>query len=53
MELVDAELVIGLLQRFPGYTYSALMEEDVELLRLVNIVDAGSNDQREVTGSDG
>lgn len=45
--------MISLLQRFPGYTYSTLMEEDTELLRLLNIVDAGSNDQEEVTGSDG
>lgn len=44
--------MIGLLQRFPGYTYSTLMEEDTELLRLLNIVDAGSNEE-EVTGSDG
>lgn len=45
--------MISLLQRFPGYTYSTLMEEDTELLRLVNIVDAGSNNEREETGSDG
>lgn len=44
--------MISLLQRFPGYTYSTLMEEDTELLRLVNIVDSGTN-QKEVTGSDG
>ncbi len=52
MELLDAELMIGLLQRFPGYTLTTLLEEDTELLRLVNIVDSGSK-EREVTGSDG
>jgi hypothetical protein len=44
--------VVNLLQRFPGYTLSTLMEEDVELLRLVNIVADGTA-QKEVTGSDG
>jgi hypothetical protein len=29
--------VIGLLERFPGYTYETLMDTDPELLRLVRI----------------
>lgn len=41
--------MINLLQRFPGYTLSSLMEEDVELMRLVNIVAAGTKEQ-EVAG---
>jgi hypothetical protein len=30
-------MVLGLLERFGGYTLSSLMEEDVELLRLCAI----------------
>lgn len=40
--------MLNLLQRFPGYTLSSLMEEDVELLRLVNIVAAGTKEQEAV-----
>jgi hypothetical protein len=29
--------VCGLLERFGGYTYATLMDEDTELLRLVQI----------------
>ena len=30
-------MVLGILQRYPGYTYSSLMEEDPELIRLMAI----------------
>lgn len=46
-ELVHAELVCSVLERFGGYTYSSLMTEDPELLRLLHIERLGS--RREVT----
>lgn len=36
--------MIGLLQRFPGYTLSSLRAEDGELLRLIEIVEMGRVD---------
>jgi len=32
-------MVVNLLERFGGYTYSSLLAEDSELLRLVGMVD--------------
>jgi len=40
--------VLGLLDRFSGYTYSSLMEEDAELIRLVAIQAMGT--KREEAG---
>lgn len=37
--------MISLLRQFPGYTLSTLLEEDVELLRLLNIVAAGTKEE--------
>lgn len=34
--------MLGLLQRFPGYTLSSLMDEDSELIRLVAIQARGT-----------
>jgi hypothetical protein len=38
---------VNLLERFGGYTYSSLMKEDAEFLRLVKMVD----EEREAMGS--
>jgi hypothetical protein len=45
--LTKAELVLGILERFSGYTYTTLMEEDPELLRLVQIEQLGSRERRD------
>jgi hypothetical protein len=42
--------VLGLLQRFPGYTFSSLMEEDSELIRLVAIHAMGTKQEGEDDG---
>lgn len=39
-------MIVNLLERFGGYTFSTLMEEDVELVRMCAIVAEGA--QREV-----
>jgi len=38
---------VNLLERFGGYTYSSLMKENAEFLRLVKMVD----EEREVMGN--
>lgn len=43
-ELERAELIDGILQRYGGYTYSTLMEEDAEVLRVVAIAAMGAQD---------
>jgi hypothetical protein len=43
-ELAQAELILGILERFPGYTLSTLYEEDAELLRLLKIEEMGRRD---------
>jgi hypothetical protein len=40
-------MVCGLLERFGGYTYETLMEDDVGLLRLVKIEAFGRPDDPE------
>lgn len=35
----------GLLQRFPAYTYTTLMQEDVRFLRLLTIQRLGTPDE--------
>jgi hypothetical protein len=37
-------LILGLLQRFPGYTLRTLRQEDAELLQLVRIEQLGRRD---------
>ena len=32
--------MLAVLQRFPAYTYSSLMDEDAELIRVLNSVSA-------------
>ena len=44
--LADAELIVNLLERFGGYTYSSLMQEDARFLRIVRMADT----VREVEG---
>lgn len=34
-------MLLGLLERFPGYTLTSLMEESTELIRLVRIAEFG------------
>lgn len=51
-ELQDAETVLSLLERFPGYTLSTLMEEDSELIRLVAIRAAGTRQEEAQEGED-
>jgi len=48
-ELEDADTILTLLDRFGGYTYSSLMEEDAELIRLVKIQAMGTK-REEVEG---
>lgn len=38
-------MVLGLLERFPGYTLGTLLAEDAELLRLVRIVAEGTREE--------
>jgi len=41
--------LLGLLERFPGYTLSSLLAEDTELMRLVKIEElGGARDRGEV-----
>ena len=35
-------MILGLLQRFPGYTLQTLLDESAELLRLVTIEQLGT-----------
>lgn len=39
--------MLGLLERFPGYTYETLMEADTELFRLVQIQALGHPEKTE------
>jgi hypothetical protein len=43
-------LILGLLQRFPGYTLTSLLQEDAELLRLLKIEQLGTPDEGGVDG---
>lgn len=45
-------MLLGLLERFGGYTLQTLLEEDVELLQLLQIEEAGTP-PRETEGEDG
>jgi hypothetical protein len=38
-------MLLGILRRFPGYTLSTLLQEDVRLLRLLAIENLGTPDQ--------
>jgi hypothetical protein len=40
--------VLGILQAFPGYTFSTLMEEDAEFVRLIAIRAMGTKQEKEV-----
>jgi hypothetical protein len=46
-------MVLGLLDRFSGYTFSSLMEEDSELIRLVAIQARGTKQKQEEEVSEG
>lgn len=46
-ELIQAETLLGLLERFPGYTLSSLLAERGQLLRLVNIEARGRPEEPE------
>lgn len=46
-ELASAELVVGLLERFPGYTLDTIRAEGAELLHLCRIVELGRPDPKE------
>ena len=35
-------MIVGLLERFPGYTLATLLAEDAALLRLVKITELGT-----------
>lgn len=35
-------MIVGLLERFPGYTLGSLLAEDAALLRLLKIVELGT-----------
>lgn len=35
-------MILGLLERFPGYTLSTLLAEDAHLLRLLKITELGT-----------
>ena len=44
-ELIRAELILNMLERFGGYTYKTLMEEDSALLKLIQIEQMGSRER--------
>lgn len=44
--------MLGLLQRFPGYTLSTLLEEDTELIRLVAIQAMGTKREQPAEGEE-
>lgn len=37
-------MLLGLLRRFPGYTLSALLDEDARLIQLLHIEEMGRPD---------
>lgn len=43
-------MILGILRQFGGYTYSSLMEEDAEVLRLLMIEQMGTPQQSEGGG---
>jgi hypothetical protein len=48
--MARAELLVSLLERFPGYTLGSLLKEDAELLRMVKMTDRARATER---GDDG
>jgi hypothetical protein len=45
--LIEARWLLRILRKFPGYTLSALLQEDVRLLRLLHIEALGTPDPDE------
>ena len=43
-ELARAQLIDGLLRRYPGYTLSTLRQESVELLQVVELIGMTKSD---------
>lgn len=49
---MEAELLLGLLRQFPGYTLGSLRAEGANLLRLVNIEARGTPEPEESFDTD-
>jgi hypothetical protein len=51
-ELTQARYLLGILRKYPGYTLTTLLQEDVRLLRLLSIEALGTPETDPTEGGD-